>query len=323
MDVRYSRVDCSRTLDRDEIAGSCPQREQVVTRTMAFDLYWMLCHGGVGLGQISDVSMDPSLRREGVVGPPYGDKMAVKCEDFDDVIWLHIVINCDENNSLLSLRGVSRRLRSLVDGFALYWFKKEWGIQKLCAEPESPVGYLRCDASKFVVKYDLNSKMKSGRARSLQSLALEWGTEPALLKRMNNMYSESPAMLASREYVLVPVGVDERMKENLKIASFERCGYSCRTWVVLYPMQEDKAPRAEEDESSENENRQATDLIVEMFQKTVLTDYETASYYLDEAGGSFQRAVELFREDTEWDKKMKHLRRSLRKAVKATSSRRN
>jgi hypothetical protein len=251
--------------------------------------------------------------------------MAVECEDFDDVIWLNIVIQCDES-SLLSLRRVSRRLRSLVDGFALYWFKKEWDIDRICAEPESPVGYLRCDGSRFVIKYDLRSQTKSCGARSLQSLALECGTEPALLKRMNNMYSESPAMLASREYVLLPVGTDKKKKYELNVASFERCAYSCRTWVVLYALKEDANitvdSQAEEDEPLENENRQTTDLIIEMFQKTVATDYATASYYLDEAGGSFQRAVEMFREDTAWDKKMKHLRRSLRKAVKETSSRR-
>lgn len=249
--------------------------------------------------------------------------MAVECADFDDVIWLHILFQCDED-ALLSLRRVSKRLRSLVDGFALYWFKNEWSIERICAEPESPVGYLRCDASKIVIKHYLSSKSESGGARSLQSLALECGTEPALLKRMNNMYSESPTMLASREYVLLPLGIKNERNEKLKLASFERCAYSCRTWVVLYPLKADveATDTSQTDESSENESRQATNLIVEMFQRTAVTDYATASYYLDDAGGSFQRAIELFREDTEWDKKMKHLRRSLRKAIKATPCRR-
>ena len=267
------------------------------------------------------------MKGEGVVGlqATSFDKMAVECEEFDDVIWLNIAIKCDDS-SLLSLRRVSRRLRSLVDGFALYWFKKEWNIERIYAEPESPVGYLRCDGSRFVTKHDLSSQMKSGGARSLQSLALECGTDPALLKRMNNMYSESPAMLASREYLLLPVGNAKKKKnDELKIASFERCGYSCRTWVVLYVLEEGAsiADNSQDEEGeSENESRQVTDLIIEMFQKTAVTDYATASYYLDEAGGSFQRAIEMFREDTEWDKKMKHLRRSLRNAVKTTSCRR-
>eukprot|EP00879_Flechtneria_rotunda_P004941 GHRR01005215.1.p1 GENE.GHRR01005215.1~~GHRR01005215.1.p1 ORF type:complete len:254 (+),score=72.86 GHRR01005215.1:157-918(+) len=222
---------------------------------------------------------------------------------------LPLVLSLAEPNSLAIVRTVSRVFKEVASDPQVRRaaFVHHWGLRGCLGKPRQPqfleTATLLCFAYQHMVQH----------ADSLQMLAVRYGTDLPMLKRVNNLMTDHS--LHSRTHLFIPVA----NKQDLvgQVVRFCFCPLSARDFAVLQDLphgqqQLSNADRQQQqqqqrqgpcgikwDQAYKVEALQAK--LCQMLGRSLYIDDATAKFYLEDANGDMKAAMEAFAQDLAWE----------------------
>jgi hypothetical protein len=197
------------------------------------------------------------------------------------------------DEQLLGLRCVSSSCKKVVDAILLQRFQQAWGVLGPGAafSPPSIAALARCRLEHFAWCHRV-----SGRADSLASIAIKYGTDVAVLRRANNILSDGT--LSCRHEIFVPV------RDALELAgrsvTFRYDPNSKRHWIVAIYLGNADTLHSNHEVKSYDSRDEKSALLAGILQRALNLDSSTASFYLERTNGDIRAALAAAEEDERW-----------------------
>lgn len=156
------------------------------------------------------------------------------------------------------------------------------------------------------------AQSKAVRGGSLCAIAVQTGVELYTLRRVNNILSDHT--LVSRDVIYVPLSNPADLLGRR--VSFRYCPAAMRHWFVIESDDADVETPSKEQTSSSAHGKQQ---VLQLLQRALGVDAAAAAYYLKAANGDVKEAIAACKADQRWERSMRDLKKSLRKAGKRTA----